>query len=201
MPPGAARCTQAAPGDADGYPDTFAYTAATRTLHVGDGAFAPVAPAVYEFEVSGLKVVQSWLKYRMKPGAGRKSSPLDDVRPARWTSAFTTELLELLWVLEATAALYAEQERLLDAVVEGDCFQGDDLPPVPDDSAQTAAGAGRCAGFVQFERLIRVAPVESFLKEFLCRQLTSRRQTPPIALAIQHGVNSPAEIRLHGRRG
>ena len=133
VPPGAARCTQAVPGDADGYPDTFTYTEATRTLHVGDGAFAPVAPDIYEFEVSGLKVVQSWLKYRMKHGAGRKSSPLDDIRPARWTSAFTTELLELLWVLEATEALYPEQERLLKAVVEGACIQADDLPPVPDD--------------------------------------------------------------------
>ena len=130
---GAARCTHAVPGDADGYPDTFAYTEATRTLHVGDGAFAPVAPGVYEFEVSGLRVVQSWLKYRMKLGAGRKSSPLDDIRPARWTSASTTELLELLWVLEATAALYPEQERLLKAVVEGACIQADDLPSVPDD--------------------------------------------------------------------
>ena len=133
VPSGAARCTQTVPGDAEGYPDSFAYSDATRTLHVGDGAFAPVAPDIYEFEVSGLKVVQSWLKYRMRKGAGRKSSPLDDIRPARWTSAFTTELLELLWVLEATAALYPEQENLLKAVVEGACFQADDLPPVPDD--------------------------------------------------------------------
>ncbi len=133
VPSGTARCTQAVPGDADGYPDSFTYAEATRTLHLGDGAFTPVAPDVYEFEVSGLKVVQSWLKYRMKHGAGRKSSPLDDIRPARWTSAFTTELLELLWVLEATVALYPEQERLLKAVVEGACFQADDLPPVPDD--------------------------------------------------------------------
>ena len=131
VPSGAARCTQAIPGDAEGYPDSFAYSDATRTLHVGDGAFVPVAPHVYEFEVSGLKVVQSWLKYRMRKGAGRKSSPLDDIRPARWTSAFTTELLELLWVLEATAAVYPEQERLLKAVVEGAYFQADDLPPVP----------------------------------------------------------------------
>lgn len=131
VPSGAARCTQAVPGDADGYPDTFAYTVANRTLRVGDGAFAPVASDIYEFEVSGLRVVQSWLKYRMKNGAGRKSSPLDDIRPARWTSAFTTELLELLWVLEATVALYPEQERLLEAVVERDCFQAGDLPPVP----------------------------------------------------------------------
>ena len=100
VPSGAARCTQAVPGDADGYPDSFTYDAATRTLHVGSGEFAPVAPDVYGFEVSGLKVVQSWLSYRMKNGAGRKSSPLDDIRPAGWTSAFTTELLELLWVLE-----------------------------------------------------------------------------------------------------
>ena len=134
VPSGAARCTRMVPLDADGYPDSFTYTAATRTLHVGDGAFAPVAPDVYAFEVSGLKVVQSWLKYRMKTGAGRKSSPLDDIRPVRWTSAFTTELLELLWVLEATAALYPEQERLLKAVVEGACLQADDLPRVPDDT-------------------------------------------------------------------
>ena len=102
-------------------------------LHVGGGEFAPVEPDVYGFEVSGLKVVQSWLSYRMKNGAGPKSSPLDDIRLAGWTSAFTTELLELLWVLEATVATYPEQEALLEALIEGDCFQADDLPPVPDD--------------------------------------------------------------------
>ena len=100
------------PSDADGYPEAFDYNDVTETLCVGEGEFAPVAPEVYEFEVSGLKVVQSWLKYRMKKGAGRKSSLLDHIRPARWTSQFTTELLELLWVLEATVAGYPEQERL-----------------------------------------------------------------------------------------
>ena len=94
IPPGAAKCTVAVPGDADGYPETFTYNDETATLHVGAGEFAPVAPDVYAFEVSGLKVVQSWLKYRMKKGAGRKSSPLDHIRPERWTSQFTTELLE-----------------------------------------------------------------------------------------------------------
>ena len=29
----------------------------------------------------------------MRKGAGKKSSPLDDIRPERWTSRFTTELL------------------------------------------------------------------------------------------------------------
>ena len=131
VPRGAARCAKAVPGDPAGYPEAFRYDDATRTLHVGAGEFAPVTPEVYGFEVSGLKVVQSWLKYRMKDGGGKKSSPLDDIRPDRWTPGFTTELLELLWVLEATLAGYPEQERLLDAVVRGPCFRADELPPVP----------------------------------------------------------------------
>ena len=131
--PGATRCVKAVPSHADGYPEAFLYSGATRTLRVGAGEFAPVAPEVYDFEVSGLKPVQSWLKYRMKKGAGRKSSPLDDIRPKRWTSQFTTELLELLWVLEATVASYPEQAKLLDAVLEGECFVADELPPVPEE--------------------------------------------------------------------
>ena len=131
VPSGSARCTQAVPGDAAGYPNSFRYSEANRTLHVGDGAFAPIAPDIYEFDVSGLKVVQSWLKYRMRKGVGRKSSNLDDIRPARWTSVFTTELQELLWVLEATVALYPEQRCLLKAITDGACFQARELPEVP----------------------------------------------------------------------
>jgi hypothetical protein len=132
VPKGKARCTKPVPGDAANYPQKYEYNSATRTLHVGDGAFAPVAPEVFAFEVSGLKVVQSWLKYRMRKGGGKKSSPLDDIRPEKWTGDFATELLELLWVLEATVAEYPAQARLLSALVKGPCFKADELPPVPD---------------------------------------------------------------------
>lgn len=132
VPRGAAKCTKAVPGHADGYPEDFDYNENTRTLRVGEGEFAPVSPAVFTFEVSGLKVVQSWLKYRMKKGAGKKSSPLDDIRPERWTSQFTTELLELLWVLEATVEGYPEQAKLLEAVITGECFHAEELPEVPE---------------------------------------------------------------------
>ena len=132
-PRGEARCTVAVPGNADGYPESFSYNDTTATLHVGSGEFAPVAPELFAFEVSGLKVVQSWLKYRMKKGAGKKSSPLDDIRPTSWTSQFTTELLELLWVLEATLAAYPDQAQLLQEVIAGDCFQADELPSVPEE--------------------------------------------------------------------
>jgi hypothetical protein len=73
---------------------------------------------VYNFQVSGLKVVQSWLGYRMKRPKGKESSPLDDIRPEKWTGQFTRELLELLWILEATIAKYPTQAKLLTAVAK-----------------------------------------------------------------------------------
>lgn len=60
--------------------------------------------------------------------------------PRRWTSQFTTELLELFWVLEATVDGYPKQAKLLEAVIESDCFQTDELPPVPEKDAQAAGG-------------------------------------------------------------
>jgi hypothetical protein len=126
VPRGAAKCVKPIPSDANSYPEWFEYNHATKTLHVGSGSFQPVESEVFEFEVSGLKVVQSWLKYRMKKGAGKKSSPLDDIRPERWTSQFTTELLELLWVLEATTRGYPEQAQLLETVIAGPCFRAEE---------------------------------------------------------------------------
>ena len=132
VPPGRVKCIKSIPDSLDGYPEAFQYDKLTRTLRIGDGEFAPVEANVYEFEISGLKVVQSWLKYRMKKGAGRRSSQLDHVRPERWTSGFTTGLLELLWVLAATVENYPKQAELLNAVIECECFDADEFPPVPD---------------------------------------------------------------------
>lgn len=132
LPKGKARCMKPVPGDASSYPQSHEYNEATKTLRIGAGEFAPVARDVYESEVSGLKVVQSWLKYRTKNGGGKKSSALDDIRPQRWTGDFTTELLELLWVLELTIAEYPAQAKVLSAVVQGSCFRADELPSVPD---------------------------------------------------------------------
>lgn len=131
VPVGHVRCTKAVPGDTDHYPDTFQYVDATKTLRVGTGEFSPLSRQVFDFEISGLKVVQSWLKYRMRKGAGKKSSPLDDIRPDRWTSQFTTEFLELLWVVEKTIATYPEQDKLLRAVIAGECLGREEMPLVP----------------------------------------------------------------------
>ena len=141
VPPGSARCIEIVPDHADGYPETFSYDETAQTLHVGEGAFAPVTPEVYEFEVSGLNVVQSWLNYRMKTGAGKKSSLLDDIRPESWTEQFSAELLELLWALEETVNGYPAQEALLDAIIEGDCFKANEFP-MPPERMRNLKGAG-----------------------------------------------------------
>ena len=128
VPHGEARYTKAV--SQDEYPADFRYDPSTRVLTVGDGEFAPVSPEVWEYSVSGLEVVRSWLNYRKREPAGRKSSPLDEIRPERWD--FAEELLELLWVLEATIALEPKGAALLEEVCDSDLFTADELPtPTP----------------------------------------------------------------------
>ncbi|OPY17082.1 MAG: N-6 DNA Methylase [Syntrophus sp. PtaB.Bin075] len=133
---GKAKCTKAVSDQEAEYPNEFHYDETDKKLHVGDGEFAPVFPEVWEFEVSGLKVVQSWLGYRMRERIGKKSSPLDDIRPRVWTHEFTRELLELLWVLEETIEGYPMQKQLLEAVLESELFTSEELPTVPDDARE-----------------------------------------------------------------
>jgi len=136
IPKGKAQCTKAVSDQENKYPNEFKYDETTKKILVGDGEFAPVPLAVWEFEVSGLKVVQSWLGYRMRERSGKKSSPLDDIRPRVWTREFTRELLELLWVLEITVAGYPKQQLLLEAVLESDLFTEAELPAVPDEARE-----------------------------------------------------------------
>ena len=124
VPQGTARCTTAVPFDK--YPEGCSYDPMARVLRVGDGEFAPVSPEVWNYSVSGLQVVKSWLDRRKLNPSGRRSSPLDEIRPERWE--FTEELLDLLWVLEATVKLQPEGAALLEEVFGSDMFLGDELP-------------------------------------------------------------------------
>jgi hypothetical protein len=140
--PGTAKILKGVSDDPTKYPEANSYDPATREITVGDGRFGPVTPEVWEFEVSGLKVVQSWLGYRMKRRAGKKSSPLDEIRPERWTARMSDELLELLWVLEATLAMEPELEENLDKVVAGPCFTAAELPtPTPEERKAPGAAS------------------------------------------------------------
>lgn len=136
IPKGKAQCTKAVSDQESEYPNEYYYEENNKNLHVGDGVFAPVPLEVWQFEVSGLKVVQSWLGYRMKDRSGKKSSPLDDIRPRVWTREFTRELLELLWVLERTTEGYPKQKQFLESVLEGELFTASELPTVPDEARE-----------------------------------------------------------------
>ena len=136
IPLGKAKCLKAVPDEEEKYPNDFSYNEETKKLHVGEGIFGPVEPGVFHFEVSGFQVVKSWLGYRMRERSGRKSSPLDDIRPRVWTREFTRELLELLWVLEKTIEGYPRQKKLLEQILAGPLFQANELPPVPDEARE-----------------------------------------------------------------
>jgi hypothetical protein len=128
VPQGKARCLKGIPQTEAAYPEGFSYSAASKEIQFGAGRFGPVAPEVWEFEVSGLKVVQSWLAYRRRSGAGRRSSLLDQIRPTIWTAQLNDQFLELLWVLEHTVAFHRDLQHLLEKIVKGDCFLASDLP-------------------------------------------------------------------------
>jgi hypothetical protein len=115
VPTGMTQCIES-PGPA--YPADFAYDPAHRTLRVGDGSFGPLAPAVWDYSVSGLRVVPAWLRRRISP-TRRGKSALDAIGPRAWTPALTCELLEVVWVLDATLALEPALDAVLDEIVSG----------------------------------------------------------------------------------
>ena len=132
VPAGTAKCSKGIPTKPEAYPEEYSWTEgatpAEGVLRVGAGEFAPVSRAVWEFSVSGYEVLRGWLGFRMKQRSGRKSSPLDDLRPASWTAALTTELLELLWVLEATVTTQPQLNALLSEILAAPLFTAADFP-------------------------------------------------------------------------
>jgi Type ISP C-terminal specificity domain len=108
----------------------------TETLYVGEGAIAPVPAAVWEYEVSGRRVVKKWFEYRKRNPTGRRSSPLDNINAEFWARSMTTRLLELLNVLGRCVALEPRQSTLLDQILNGPLVTYEDLEgagvlPVP----------------------------------------------------------------------
>ena len=122
-----------------GYPDSFSYVAEAEALVVGTGRFGPVSPEVWRFEVSGLKVLMSWLGYRMATKKGKRSSPLDEIRGERWS--FATELLELIAVLQHTVDSTEKARELLKRVVASRLVDPTSLP-MPTDAERKAPSKG-----------------------------------------------------------
>lgn len=127
---GAARVTVPVSQDPEHYPREFVYDEQARELRVGDGVFASVAPEVWAYGVSGLRVIRSWLGYRMKERTGKRT-PLDHVQPERWTTELTEELLRLVWIIERTVEIGQRQVDLLDRILPSDLLLAADLATSP----------------------------------------------------------------------
>jgi hypothetical protein len=95
-------------------PDHYVYEPAGELLVVGDGRFGPVTEQVWSYSVSGYRVVAGWLRQRI---ARTGKSPLDAIRLEAWTPTLSSELLQLIWLIETTLALEPRLDQLLDAVV------------------------------------------------------------------------------------
>ena len=128
IPKGKANLIRAIPDQVDRYPTEFKYDQTMQEIAIGSGVISSVAPEVWQYSVSNSKIIDSWLGYRMKRRRGRKSSPLDDISPNKWTPQLTEELLSLIWIIEQTLKIDKKLESVLAEIVSGPCFKESELP-------------------------------------------------------------------------
>ena len=128
IPKGNAELTRAIPYQADSYPSEFNYDQTKQEIFIGSGVISKVVPEVWQYSVSNTKIIDSWLGYRMKKRRGKKSSPLDDIRPQQWAPNMTEELLSLIWIIEETLKLDKKLESVLAEIISGPCFNESELP-------------------------------------------------------------------------
>jgi hypothetical protein len=150
VPPGKATCLVGTPTAAADYPEEYEYDPSTQELRVGKGCFGGVRREVWEYGVSGLQVVDSWLGYRMKKRSGKKSSLLDDIRPDSWR--FDGELLELLWVLDATVDRLPALAVLFEELMTADHLPATAFPVPSGEERQGPGAGGRSQGAFTFSR-------------------------------------------------
>lgn len=122
-------------------PDKVDYDEQNETLQVGHGRISPVPAKVWNYQVSGMWVIKHWFGYRKKNPSGNRKSELDHIVATSWTSAMTTELLDLLNVLGRCVTLQPRQAKLLDEIMKAPQITVADLEdagvlPVPTAAAK-----------------------------------------------------------------
>jgi Type ISP C-terminal specificity domain len=138
------------PTEPESPPDRIAYDPETQTVLIGPGRIHPVPPAVWAYEVSGMRVVRKWFRSRTNKPSGRHPTELDYIRPSYWTIETIDELLDLLQVLGMLVDLEPDQHQLLERVCGGRLITVDELLtasvlPVPLDAQQAAQDQERQA--------------------------------------------------------
>ncbi|MFL4903187.1 type ISP restriction/modification enzyme [Streptomyces sp. MMS24-I2-30] len=118
-------------------PETVGYDRDEECLRFDEGRIAPVPPGAWDFEVSGVRVLEEWFTART---AGAAPGTLAAVRPAVWPQTWTSELLELITVLALLAELRSEMSELTvtSPITAAELRAADVLPP-PDSSRRPAS--------------------------------------------------------------
>ncbi len=117
----------------DRFPDGIEYFDVLRRLKVGDSFIDNVPPAVWEYEVSGKKVLTQWFSYRRRDrsrpviGDRRPPSALERIQTDGWLAEYTKELMNVLHVLGRLIALEPRQADLLSRICDGPLLGADDL--------------------------------------------------------------------------
>ncbi|WP_164716104.1 type ISP restriction/modification enzyme [Streptomyces sp. WAC 06738] len=140
------RCLEEIPDDPEGMPERLAYDPVTQDLWVGAGRINPVPPAVRDYQVSGMNVLDKWFGYRRKKPAGKRRLELDHVVAERWSPIWTTELLELLNVLGLLVQQEPAQGELLSDICTGPLITvadltEEDILPVPREATKPLKAA------------------------------------------------------------
>ena len=129
LPEGSARIEVAIPEAAETLPREVVYDGQTNTICIGSGRVTPVAPAVWEFEVSGYRVVREWIGRRLAEPRGRHRSELDEIRPLAWDFDLQRELLTVLAIVEEiVTVLTPAAQAALASVCAGGLILAADIP-------------------------------------------------------------------------
>lgn len=115
------------------------YDEASHEIQISDGVLSGVRPEVWNYEVSGMRIMDKWLGARTRKGIGRSASKsatlLDRIRPTEWDDDWNGELMDLVTVLTETVGMGGVQAELLEKVLSSDRFSLTDLP-VPSAAAR-----------------------------------------------------------------
>ncbi|MCY4173755.1 MAG: N-6 DNA methylase [Cyanobacteria bacterium MAG CAR3_bin_5] len=117
--------TGAIPTQSDRFPDCMTYDETACRLRIGDGFIDNVPSSVWEYEISGKRVLVQWFSYRRldrsRPRLGDRRLPslLASIQPHGWLSEYTTELMNVLNILGRLVALEPRQADLLNRICDG----------------------------------------------------------------------------------
>ncbi|MER6069194.1 type ISP restriction/modification enzyme [Streptomyces sp. NPDC001852] len=118
-------------------PVTVHYDPDEETLHLDEGRVSPVPPEAWDYEVAGVRVLESWFTVRTTPA---EPGTLAAIRPATWPQAWTSELLETITVLALLAELRPQRAELkVTSPITAADLRAAGVLPVPEASRRPAS--------------------------------------------------------------